>query len=323
VHSRRALAWLFSLAGIAAVTIGGRAMRLNANTVGFAFLVVVLLASVRGGLLVGTVSSIIATLCYNYFFFPPLGTFAIHDPANWFALSAFLITSVIVNRLVAAAHHEAARAESEALKASLLRAVSHDLTTPLTAITIQTEALKRKATLDGELRDAVNGIDEETRRLRRRIDNLLAMARLQAGNAKPRREPTPPADLFHAVREHLPVPLTVHVDDDCPDANVDPALALEILVNLIENAHRVSPPDAPVLLTAARHGKDVRIEVLDRGPGIPPALTADVAQRGLGLQIARSLAAANGGTFDITPRPGGGTIARVDLPAAPLPEETR
>src|ERR1044071_9191187 len=83
VDTRRALAWLFSLAGLAAVTIGGRAMQLNANTVGFVFLIIVLFASVRGGLLVGTVRSIIATLCYNYFFFPPLGTFAIHDPANW------------------------------------------------------------------------------------------------------------------------------------------------------------------------------------------------------------------------------------------------
>ena len=320
MDTRCALAWLFSLLGIAAVTIGGRAIELNANTVGFVFLIIVLFASVRGGLLVGTVSSIIATLSYNYFFFPPVGTFTIHDPANWFALCAFLITSVIVNRLVAAAHHEAARAESEALKASILRAVSHDLTTPLTAITIQTEALKRKATLDGELRDAVNGIDDETRRLRRRIDNLLAMARLEAGNAKPRPEPTPPADLFHAVREHLPVPFTVHVDDDCPDANVDPTLVLEILVNLIENAHRVSPPGATVELTAARHGNEVRIEVLDRGPGIPPALTADVAQRGLGLQIARSLAAANGGSIALAPRDGGGTIARVDLPAALLEE---
>jgi signal transduction histidine kinase len=130
--------------------------------------------------------------------------------------------------------------------------------------------------------------------------------------------------LFRAVRENIAVPVTVHVDDDCPDANIDPSLALEIFVNLIENAHRVSPPDAAIELTAKRHPLDpqqVRIEVLDRGPGLPPIDgTSDVAQRGLGLEIARGLAAANGGTFEITPRPGGGTIARVDLPAALLEE---
>lgn len=485
--SRRALAsalpWLVALGGTAAVTLIGRAMRLNANTAGFAFLIVVLLASLRGGLLVGLVASVIATLCYNFFFFPPVHTFFIAEPANWMALAAFLVTSVIVSRLVLAARiqaeqveqrrgeletlyglsvdlfsatnregalgeaagraltllgaregglvlfegspyhqqvvcwlgdkpdeiedviagigrhkepleipsplgrdvylplrvggktagalvargteasmhalvsasglvalaveretfieenaHMQAIRESETLKTSLLRAISHDLTTPLTTIRVHTETLKRKAERDAELKPTVAGINEETQRLKRRIDNLLSMARLEAGKAQPRREPTPPADIFRAVRENLPLvfearPVAIRVAEDCPDANVDPSLALEILVNLIENAHRVSPAGAPLELTARTHPLDpsqVRLEVLDRGPGIPAGVadadgnllagaTSDVAQRGLGLEIARSLAAANGGSIGITPRQGGGTVARVDLPAAPLP----
>jgi K+-sensing histidine kinase KdpD len=357
-----------AIAGAAAATAIGRAMGLNANTVGFVYLVIVLVASLRGGLLAGTVASIVATLCYNYFFFPPLYTFVIHDAANWVALAAFLITSVVVSRLVVAARIEADRAEqrrkeletlslererlieeqahvhalreSETLKTSLLRAISHDLSTPLTAITIHTQALRRKAEHDDDLQQAVKGIADETGRLHRRIDNLLAMARLEAGKAKPRREPTPPADLFHAVRDNLPLvfqtrAVTVRVDDDCPDVNVDPSLALEVLVNLIENAHRVSPGGAPLELVAGMHPLDpaqVRIEVRDRGPGLPPGVTdadgnilpgatSDVAQRGLGLEIARSLAVANGGSIGITPRDGGGSIARFDALAAPLPAE--
>lgn len=480
---KQASAWLLALGGTALVTAVGHAMQLNPVTVGFGFLIVVLLSSLRGGLLPGTVASITATLCYNYFFFPPLYTFTIHDSSNWVALAAFLVTSVVVSRLVIAARIQADRAEqrrteletlyalsidlftatnrvgvlgeaagraltllgarggglvlfdgspyrqntvwwqgdkpdeiedliagvgrhreplefpsplgrdvylpliignkpagalvargteaskqalvsasrlvglavererfieenahvqalreSETLKTSLLRAISHDLTTPLTAITLHTEALRRKAENDAELKSPVAGIAAETGRLRRRIDNLLAMARLEAGKAKPRREPTPPADLFRAVRENLPLvfesrPVTVRVEDDCPDANVDPSLTLEILVNLIENAHRVSPPAAPLELIARAHPLDpaqVRIEVLDRGPGLPAGVadadgnllagaTSDIAQRGLGLEIARSLAAANGGSIGITPRQGGGTVARLDVPAAPLP----
>lgn len=468
--------WLLAIGGTAAVTAIARAAQLNPNTAGFAFLIVVLLSSLRGGLPAGTVASILATLCYNFFFFPPVHTFAIHDASNWLALATFLVTSVVVSRLVIDARFQAGRAEqrrheletlyelsidlftatnrtgalgeaagralthlgaragglvlfdgspwrqtvvwwsgekpdeiedviggvgrhreplelpaafgrdvylplligdtttgvlvargteaskqalvsasrlvglavererfieenahivalreSETLKTSLLRAISHDLTTPLTAITIQTEALRRKAERDPELRAPVAGIANETARLRRRIDNLLSMARLEAGKAKPRREPTPPADLFRAARENLPLvfqarPVTVHVDDDCPDANVDPSLALEILVNLIENAHRVSPAGAPLDLLARPHPIDpsqVRIEVLDRGPGLPAGVEmTDIAQRGLGLEIARSLAAANGGSIGLTPREGGGTIARLDVPAAPLPAET-
>jgi len=358
--------WLIALAGTAVVTSLGRVMRLNPNTIGFALLIVVLVSSIRGGLLAGTAASIVATLCYNFFFFPPLYTFTIHEPSNWVALAAFLVTSVTVSRLVIAARIQAERAEqrrheletlyverekfiedqahmqalreSETLKTSLLRAISHDLTTPLTAITIHTEALRRKAADDAELNESVAGISGETGRLKRRIDNLLSMARLEAGKAKPNREPTPPADLFRAVRESLPLvfqsrPVIVHVDNDCPDANVDPSLALEILVNLIENAHRVSPAGARLELIARENPLDaaqVRIEVLDRGPGLPagvadaegnllPGVTSDVAQRGLGLEIARSLAAANSGTLGVTPRQGGGTIARLDVPAAPLP----
>lgn len=479
----RAISWLIAIGGTGAVTLLARAIRLNPSTVGFAFLIVVLFASLRGGLLAGTVASVLATLSYNFFFLPPLHTFTIQDPSNWVALAAFLVTSVTVSRLVIAARIQAGRAEqrrgeletlyalsielftatnrvgalgeaagralallgategglvlfdgspyrqnvvwwigdkpdevedlisgvgrhkeplefpsplgrdvympllvggrttgalvargtkasmqalvsasrlvglavererfleenahvqalreSERLKTSLLRAISHDLTTPLTAITIHMEALRRKAEVDSELKVSVAGIAGETSRLRRRIDNLLAMARLEAGKAKPRPEPTPPADLFHAVRENLPLvfesrPVTVRVDDECGDAMVDPSLALEILVNLIENAHRVSPPDASLELLARRHPLDpsqVRIEVLDRGPGLPAGVadadgnllagaTSDVAQRGLGLEIARSLAAACGGSIGITPRQGGGTIARLDVPAAPLP----
>jgi K+-sensing histidine kinase KdpD len=351
--------WVGALVATAGVTAVAHSMRLSANTTGFAFLIVVLISSMHGGLLVGAVASVAATLCYNYFFFPPLYTFTIHDPANWMALAAFLLTSVVVSRLVIAARIQAQRAEqrhtelqllieehahvealreSETLKTSLLRAISHDLTTPLTAITLHTEELRRRAAGDEEMIVPVAGIAGETARLRRRIDNLLAMARLEAGKSKPRREPTPPADLFRAVRENLPLmfesrPITVHVDDDCPDANVDPALALEILVNLIENAHRVSPPNAPLELTARIHPDDpglVRIEILDRGPGVPAGLAdrhgnlagaaSDVAQRGLGLEIARSLATANGGSIGIVPRAGGGAVARLDVVSAPLPQ---
>jgi two-component system sensor histidine kinase KdpD len=360
--------WLAALGSLALLTAAGHAIHLNPNTVGFAYLIVVLLISVWGGLLIGTISSVIATLCYNFFFFPPLYTLTIEQPANWFALAAFLVASVTVNRLVVAARVQAEKAEqrgrqletlhaererflaesahmealreSEALKTSLLRAISHDLTTPITAMTIRTESIRRRAGTDQELLEDVGAIAEETGRLRRRIDNLVAMARLEAGKTKPRPEPTPPADLFRAARENLPTvfsarPITLHVDGDCPDANVDPSLALEILVNLVENAHRVAPSGAPIELVARRHPTDpetVRIEILDRGPGLPPGVvdaagnvataTSDVAQLGLGLEIARSLAVANGGSIALAPRPGGGTIARIDLPAAILPMET-
>jgi two-component system sensor histidine kinase KdpD len=126
----------------------------------------------------------------------------------------------------------------------------------------------------------------------------------------------------------------VCVGADCPEVYADPALTLEIVVNLLENAARASPPDQPLELAASRDPVDptrVRIEIRDRGPGVAPAVRAavldpragplrsepgDAPRIGLGLDIAAGLARASGGTVDLLPRSGGGTVARLELPAA-------
>jgi len=220
--------------------------------------------------------------------------------------------------------------ESESLKTSLLRAVSHDLRTPITAIRIGLERLRRNAGAE----EAVNEVARETERLSRRIDNLLAMARLDAGTFLPKPEPSPAADLFRAAIESLSFVIQgraveVSIAPETPDLLVDPALAVEILSNLLENAARVSPPGAPLELSAAPAPLEpgrVRLEVLDRGPGVPAAVkravagrgeTGDTGRTGLGLEICRSLSRALGGSVSFVDRPGGGTVARIDLPAAP------
>jgi two-component system sensor histidine kinase KdpD len=228
--------------------------------------------------------------------------------------------------------------DSDTLKTSLLRAVSHDLTTPLTAIALQIDGMKRTLT-DPEALARVANVEAESRRLQRRIGNLLAMARLESGKFVPHPEATPAADLFRAARENLSGirerrKFDVRVSPDCPDVFVDPSLALEMITNLIENADRASPSTEAIELVARVHPLDprkVRLEILDRGPGLPevsPDATAhmeaeresDVPSRGLGLEIARSLAGASGGAVSLNNRPGGGAVARIDLPAAVITE---
>jgi len=247
------------------------------------------------------------------------------------AAATLVSLAVERERFIAERAHLEALKESDLLKTSLLRAVSHDLNSPLTAIGLQVRALRRIAEKDGE-GELIARIERETERLRRRIENLLAMARLEAGSLRLRPEPTPPADLFRAARESLSLvveerPLTVRVADDCPDVRVDPALGLEVLVNLVENAHRASPGGKPIELVASRNGDDrVQIEVMDRGKGIVEEADAvadgDLPRRGLGLEIVRSFVGASDGQLQLLAREGGGTIARVELPAALLDEET-
>jgi signal transduction histidine kinase len=159
------------------------------------------------------------------------------------------------------------------------------------------------------------------------------MARLDAGTFVPRPEPYPAADLFRSALESLPLVLEgrtidVFVSPETPDLLVDPALAVEILSNLVENAARATEPGAPIELKAEPDALDrerVRIWVLDRGPGVPADVrraaggrreASDGSGTGLGLEICRSLARALGGAVVLADRPGGGTAARLDLPAA-------
>jgi signal transduction histidine kinase len=132
----------------------------------------------------------------------------------------------------------------------------------------------------------------------------------------------------------------VQVEPRCPDVWADPSLALEIVVNLLENAARFAPMDQPLELAASADPKipgRVHVEVRDRGPGVPFGIrrlldstrdlrpaepgTGDSVSGGLGLRIAASFAEANGGSLALQDRAGGGTVARLDLPAAPQPEE--
>jgi two-component system, OmpR family, sensor histidine kinase KdpD len=237
-------------------------------------------------------------------------------------------------RFLAESAHLDALKESDALKTSLLRAVSHDLRTPMTAIRMGLEALRRGTPDDAALRETVDVVARETERLSRRIDNLLSMARLDAGTFVPHPEPTPAADLFRRATESLRLVLEgrlleIQVDPNCPDLFVDPALALEILANFLENAARAAPPDRPLELRAEPSPLDanrVWLEVLDRGPGVSTAIKSKAAGRpssgddsgrgGLGLEICRTLSSAVGGNVALLDRPGGGTIARVDLPAS-------
>src|SRR6476619_2624369 len=134
---------------IAIVTAIGSFLRLNPNTVGFVYLVAVLLISVWGGLLLGTVSSFIATLCYNFFFFPPLYTLTIAEPANWFALAAFLVASVTVSRLVVAARIQAEKAEQRRMELETLYGLSIDLFTATNRVGALGEAAGRALQLLG------------------------------------------------------------------------------------------------------------------------------------------------------------------------------
>src|SRR5438093_3920174 len=141
--------------------------------------------------------SIASMLAFNFFFLPPLHSFALTDSENWVALAVYLVTAVVVSELAALSRRRAqAAAEAEALrrsdavKTAVLHSVSHDLRSPLTAIRAAGDGLSSDAVeLDERDRaDLLETILIETARLERLVSNLLDLSRLEAGAARPQKE---------------------------------------------------------------------------------------------------------------------------------------
>jgi two-component system sensor histidine kinase KdpD len=237
-------------------------------------------------------------------------------------------------RLANEVEAEALRRSNE-LTTALLRTVSHDFRSPLTAISTAAEGL-RFAVLEGDERELVDTIAEQSGRLSRLVTNLLDLSRLESGAAVPAAEWVDVRDLVDAavadVRANAEVPAEVEHESDLPLVRVDAAQLQRVLVNLLENAAKFSPPGTPVRISAAARGGRVTVSVADSGPGVPDSERAHIFRpfyrgaggrepgSGLGLAIARGLATANGATLTLEPAHGTGATLTVSIPAAPVPE---
>ncbi|AQZ69520.1 Osmosensitive K+ channel histidine kinase KdpD [[Actinomadura] parvosata subsp. kistnae] len=226
-------------------------------------------------------------------------------------------------------------AEADRMRTALLAAVSHDLRTPLSAAKAAVESLRsRDVTWTDEDRDELLATaDESLTRLDRLVENLLDMSRLQAGVLGLSLQPVALEDVVPRAIDDLG-PLRERVEGDVsaglPEIVADPALLERVLVNLMANAVRHSPPGHKVLVTGSRHDDEVEIRIVDRGPGIPPEQHERVFlpfQRlgdrdngtgvGLGLALSRGLTEAMGGTLVPEETPGGGLTMIVSLPVSP------
>ena len=200
---------------------------------------------------------------------------------------------------------------SDAIKTTVLRSVSHDLRSPLTAIVAAAGGLENpELDLDESDRAAlVETILIETARLEGMVRDLLDLSRLGAGASDPQRELWSVDELVGAALDELhdEGDVSVDVSPSLPPVVVDAAHARRILVNVLDNAHRHAGPAGHIRVTAAPEGESVVIRIADDGPGIPAAELETVFEpfwrgaaggsTGLGLAIARGFAEENGGSL--------------------------
>ena len=251
------------------------------------------------------------------------------------ALAALLAVAVDRDRLERDALAAEALRRSDLVKTALLRAVSHDLRSPLTGIRTAVGAL-RNPTLqlsDEDRRELLETIDVDAERLSRLVGDLHDLSRLEAGSAAPEPEVWSLDDVVREAIDTLGARDRVEVAGEAPLVNVDATQIQRVLANLIENALKFSPADAQVHVRITATRKEAIVRVVDQGPG----LAEDELERvfepfyrrgtdtrsgaGLGLAIARGFAAANGGRVWAESRPGQGATFALALPVVEVPAE--
>jgi two-component system, OmpR family, sensor histidine kinase KdpD len=360
------------LAAIVVVAIGtgiAAALETIAEPVslGIVFIPGVLLIATVWGLWLGIGTAVVSALVFNFFFLPPLRTLTINAQHDIVALVVFLIVAGAGGTMAELARARAAEAErgredadralreaaalaaerdrmredaieadavrrSDELKTSLLRSVSHDLRTPLTAIIAAGAALDSPSVTAEERRELSEAVVDEGQRLSRLVENLLDVSRLESGKAEPHREPVEVGDLLAAARESIG-PNGEHVrlalDDDLPPLRADPTQLERAFANLLENAV-VHGEGQPVLVRSRQVGPRLVVRVVDQGPGIPENLRERIFEpfyrapgapsgggSGLGLAIARGFIEANGGEVEVESLPGQGSSFVVTFGAEP------
>ncbi len=471
---RSAIGYGLAALTVLAIILLGRSLHgINPTTIALAFLLGVLGISTFWGLRPAVFMAIIATLAFNYFFLPPVGTFTIADPQNWIALFAFLITAVTASELSERAGREARNAnerrreverlygfsqqllssdnpaellnsipryivdsfgvrsaaislsnradiyrsgptvdglevhdlqlcclrgelridhanrlafmplslgmrvvgsmgiagsmlsrqtleaigglvaisveraaaveklsraeaarESEQLRSLLLDSVTHEFRTPLTAIKASvTSLLGTPALSAGEKEELLTVINEESDRLNRLVGEAAEMAQLDEGKVELRLEPANIRDVVDDALEELkqvltPHPLEVKIPSGLPPARMDAGRIKEVMVHLLENAAKYSPPDTPIRVTAEVKNGTLTTSVSDRGPGIDDFEQALVFEKfyrgrnqrvqvhgtGMGLAICKAIVEAHGGHIGLTSQLGHGSVFYFTLP---------
>jgi len=250
-------------------------------------------------------------------------------------------TAVAIERIQAALAVRDAQlqVETERMRSALLSAVSHDLRTPLAAITGAASSLRsqRHRMDEATQQELLDSIEQEANRLDRLVNNVLEMTRLESGAVSVKRE-------WHSLEEIVGAALTRldHVLEGRPITtelppglmvSADDVLLEQVIWNILENAAKYTPAGSPIKLAAHAQNGGVTIEITDSGPGFAPGEVERIWEKfyrgrregtrgaGLGLAVCRSIVVAHGGRIEAENQPQGGALIRIWLPAAGKPPE--
>jgi two-component system sensor histidine kinase KdpD len=283
-------------------------------------------------------TSALSVATYDFFFVLPFHTFRVHDARFLLTFVMMFAIGLVVSGLVERLRRQEQASAARESRAALLSSVSHDLRTPLAAITGAATTLRDDRALDETTRrELLDDVCEEAERLERLVGNLLDMTRLERRGMMVIRPEWVPCEelvgsaLVRMERRLLGREVRTRVAPDLPLVPCDPVLLQQLLINLLDNAAKHTPAGSEIEMAATGAAGAVILEVSDRGPGLPRrrgeelfepftrGARAGAPGSGLGLAICRGIAHAHGGALVAADRAGGGATFRLTIPLREAP----
>jgi len=314
---------------------------------------VYLLAEVLLALVVGRGATLLAAVLsaaiWDYYFVPPSNSFHINDIYDGTMVITYCVVALVAGELTARLRtyqetelRTKLLSESEKLGRTLLNSVSHEFRTPISAIVGAAGNLRVQGELSPAQERLIAEIESAGARLNRIVQSLLSAARIQGGQLQPRLDWCEVRDVINAsLRESAELlkghPVETKIAAGPQLARMDFFLMQQALSNLIANAAIHTPPQTPIEISARTEGKELLLQVADRGPGLPAQELEhvfDVFHRlpnskpggvGLGLAIVKGFVEVQGGRVSAANGTNGGALFNIRMPAADspeLPEET-
>lgn len=309
------------------------------------YLIPVLVAAIRGGVMPAVVAALAGVGSAAFFFYPPIFDFRVQSTVQIVDLVLFVFVAVVTGRLATNLRRARLREQADQLREALIGSVSHELRTPLASIIGFASVLAQSPQIAGDARlsPLAQGLREEAERLDEHIQNLLDASRISSEGIRQHPEWIDPGDIVNAAVERKrrllsSHPLNIIVAGDLPLIHVDATLIDKALGQLIENAVKYSPPTAPIEVRAEQVGRSIKMTVKDEGEGLTaqereriwerfyrsPRHSDKVPGSGLGLWIARALVVACGGQVEASsPGVERGATFSIELPIQPYIEPAR
>ena len=325
-------------------------------------LAVALVSFTTTGYVYGVVASVVGAFFTNYYFMAPYAEFSLSRVGYPVATLSMLIISIMVCALTARIKRQKEEAvrreqntkrlyeinerlneektamqiqsERERIRSNILRAVSHDLRTPLTTISGSAAVLMSAPEISGQNVALLEDIKEEADSLIQMVENLLSVTRIQEGSVPLHKREEMleevAGDAILTTKRRFPhAQVEMELTEDMLYFPMDPVLVRQVIINLLENAVRHSGDKGAIRLRMGQNEEMAVLEVMDSGKGLPDHVLQAVKEgrairrdqsgdatrgMGIGLSVCGSIVKAHGGTFEAENRPEGGAVFRVCLP---------